>query len=74
MAKTYAADDNHLIALAIAVFDVEKQFKTLAAGADREKALAILDRLGNTKQGGSMPLEGSCHLGTVPLHYNGAKP
>jgi len=30
---------------AIAAFDVETRFKTLAAGADREKALAILDRL-----------------------------
>ncbi|TFL13313.1 ribbon-helix-helix protein, CopG family [Pusillimonas caeni] len=30
---------------AIAAFDVEMRFKTLAAGADREKALAILDRL-----------------------------
>src|SRR3546814_1896871 len=32
-------------AQAIAVFDVEMRFKTLAAGADREKALVILDRL-----------------------------
>jgi len=30
---------------AIAAFDVEMRFKTLATGADREKALAILDRL-----------------------------
>ncbi|MDN5844602.1 MAG: ribbon-helix-helix domain-containing protein [Alcaligenaceae bacterium] len=30
---------------AIAAFDVEMRFKTLAAGADREKALAILKRL-----------------------------
>lgn len=36
-------------AQAIAAFDVEMRFKTLAAGADREKALAILDRLDATK-------------------------
>lgn len=30
---------------AIAEFDVEMRFKTLAAGADRKKVLAILDRL-----------------------------
>jgi len=30
---------------AIAAFDVEVRFKALAAGADRKKALALLDRL-----------------------------
>jgi predicted transcriptional regulator len=30
---------------AIAAFDVEMRFKTLAASADQKKALAILDRL-----------------------------
>lgn len=30
---------------AIAAFDVEIRFKTLAASADKKKALAILDRL-----------------------------
>lgn len=33
---------------AIAAFDVEMRFKTLAASADREKALAILERLDGT--------------------------
>lgn len=32
-------------AQAIAAFDVEMRFKTLAAGGDRKKAFAILDRL-----------------------------
>jgi len=32
---------------AIAAFDVEMRFKTLAASADQKKALAILDRLDN---------------------------
>ena len=36
-------------AQAIAAFDVEMRFKTMAAGADREKALAILDRLDGAK-------------------------
>lgn len=35
-------------AQAIAAFDVEMRFKTLAAGADRKKALAILERLDNS--------------------------
>lgn len=37
------------LAQAIAAFDVEMRFKTLAAGADRERALAILDRLDDAK-------------------------
>lgn len=35
-------------AQAIAAFDVEMRFKTLVAGADRKKALAILERLDNS--------------------------
>lgn len=48
--------DIHLIELviacgaqAIAAFDVEMHFKTLAASADRDKALAMLVRLDGTK-------------------------
>ncbi|AEC22120.1 hypothetical protein PT7_3580 [Pusillimonas sp. T7-7] len=35
-------------AQAITAFDVEMRFKTLAASADRKKALAILERLDNS--------------------------
>ncbi len=53
LAKSRGLSVNKLVeemsAQAIAAFDVEMRFKTLAAGADREKALAILDRLDGTK-------------------------